>query len=189
MDLFDAIKCRHSFRGLYEKTLVSRENLRIILEAGLNAPSGCNKQTTKFLAVDDPQILERIKTVLREMNIPSNIVYNTPIAQSATAIICVLYKKSDIELKKNYVIQDYSAAVENMLLALVALGYQSCWYEGCFRENEKITNKILSILNVPKEYRLACLLPIGIAQEKVKPPPKKDFCERAWFNCFGGEKI
>ena len=38
---------------------------------------------------------------------------------------------------KCFAIQDYSAAIENMLLAIVELGYQSCLYEGHITDDVK----------------------------------------------------
>jgi hypothetical protein len=43
------------------------------------------------------------------------------------------------------------------------------------------------ILNVPEEYELVCMLPIGVPADKPSAPKKKVFGERAWFNSFGGD--
>ena len=53
MDLFDAIRARRSYLGAYRPGPVPREHLRAIMEAGLAAPSGCNKQTVRLVAVDE----------------------------------------------------------------------------------------------------------------------------------------
>ena len=53
MDILDVIKNRTSYRGKYKSTPVPKDDLIKILEAGAAAPSGCNKQTTSFIAVDD----------------------------------------------------------------------------------------------------------------------------------------
>jgi nitroreductase len=44
MDTLKTIKDRYSYRGKYQKAAVPREDLQKILEAGLSAPSGCNKR-------------------------------------------------------------------------------------------------------------------------------------------------
>ncbi|MDO4460092.1 MAG: nitroreductase family protein, partial [Clostridia bacterium] len=64
MNVFDCINNRRSYRGKYSDTTVPRDDLRKILEAGLAAPSGCNKQTTALIAVDDPETVSRIKSVI-----------------------------------------------------------------------------------------------------------------------------
>ena len=53
MDVLDAIFSRHSYRGRFQPAPVPRDDLKLILEAGLAAPSGCNRQTTSLIAVDD----------------------------------------------------------------------------------------------------------------------------------------
>ena len=53
MDVMEAIRNRHSYRGRYRDVPVPREDLVRIMQAGLDAPSGCNKQTTSLIAVDD----------------------------------------------------------------------------------------------------------------------------------------
>ena len=54
MTTLETISARHSYRGKYLPTPVPREHLTAIMQAGLDAPSGCNKQTTSIIAVDDP---------------------------------------------------------------------------------------------------------------------------------------
>ena len=41
---------RRSCRGQYKPDRVPREDLKTILETGLAAPSGCNKQTVSLIA-------------------------------------------------------------------------------------------------------------------------------------------
>lgn len=53
MNILDLINSRHSYRGEYESTPVPKEDLIKIMQAGLAAPSGCNKQTTSLIAVDE----------------------------------------------------------------------------------------------------------------------------------------
>ena len=173
MSIIDAISNRNSYRGKYKPTPVPREDLITIMKAGLDAPSGCNKQTTSLIAVDDVVVLKKLREVI-----------SPPVGETAPAIICVLTQKINAYRDKCYSVQDYSAAIENMLLAAVALGYQSCWYEGHITDIDRIGYKMAQILGVPDEYELICFLPIGIAENEVIKPNKKPFGERAWFNAF-----
>ena len=66
MDTLTCIAARHSYRGKYLSEPVPREDRRKILEAGLAAPSGCNKQTARLIAVDDPELLARLKAAIDE---------------------------------------------------------------------------------------------------------------------------
>jgi len=173
MDVFDVIERRHSYRGKYRATPVPREHLVEIMRAGLAAPSGCNKQTTSLIAVDDPALLASVKAAI-----------DPPVAQTAPAMICVLTQRILAYRDRCFAVQDYAAAIENMLLAIAALGYQSCWYEGHITDADRIGDKIARILHVPDDYELVCILPVGIAEEEPREPQKKPFGERAWLNGF-----
>ena len=169
----DLILRRHSYRGKYRPDAVPRSDLKTILEAGLAAPSGCNKQTTSLIAVDDPEILARIHAVI-----------DPPVGETAPTLICVLTRRINAYRDRCFATQDYSAAIENMLLAITALGYQSCWYEGHITDTDRICDRIAQILGVPEEYELVCILPVGIAVSDPVLPRKKSFEERAWLNGF-----
>lgn len=173
MDIFDVISNRHSYRGKYKTDPVPREDLVKILKAGLDAPSGCNKQTTSFIAIDDKELLKRVLAVIEP-----------PVAESAPAAICVLTQRINAYRDKCFAVQDYSAAIENMLLAIKALGYESCWYEGHITDDDRLGDAIARVLGVSDDYELVCLLPVGTAAEDIKPPQKRSFEERAWFNGF-----
>ena len=173
MDTFEAIYHRHSYRGKFKNTPVPRADLEKIMRAGLAAPSGCNKQTTSLIAVDDPEILAKIHGVI-----------DPPVGETAPAAICVLSRRINAYRDRCFAVQDYSAAIQNMLLAIVDLGYQSCWYEGHITDDDRICEKIARILNVPDGYELVCFLPVGIGESNPAAPKKKDFAERAWFNSF-----
>ena len=67
MDAIETILNRHCYRGPYEPDPVPREDLVTIMNAGLAAPSGCNKQTVSLIAVDDPEILKQINAELDEI--------------------------------------------------------------------------------------------------------------------------
>lgn len=176
MNTLEAISRRRSYRGKYQNIPVPREHLSVIMQAGLDAPSGCNKQTTSLIAVDDPVVLRELHKVI-----------DPPAGETAPAMICVLTRKIIAYRDRCFHIHDYSAAIENMLIAITDLGYQSCWYEGHITDLDRIGDKMAKILNVPDEYELVCFLPVGVPAEEVRGPGKKPFSERAWFNGFGKE--
>ncbi|MBR3081921.1 MAG: GNAT family N-acetyltransferase [Clostridiales bacterium] len=172
----DTIAVRHSYRGKFSSGPVPREDLMTIANAGINAPSGCNKQTTDLVVVDDPKTLDAIKAVI-----------DPPVAQTAPAFIVVLTRRINAYRDRCFAIQDYSAAIENMLLAIVELGYQSCWYEGHITDDDRICDKIAAILGVPDGYDVVCVLPVGKAIDEFHAPSKKSFSERVKFNRFSEE--
>lgn len=174
MNTMEAIRTRRSYRGKFENAPIPREHLKQILEAGFHAPSGCNKQTTSFIAVDDPELMKQLHAVI-----------DPPVGETAPAMVCVLTQKIFAYRDKTFYIQDYAAAIENMLLAITELGYASCWIEGHITDVDRIGDKMARILDVPEEYELVCFLPVGIPAEECKAVKKRDFAQRAWINGFG----
>jgi len=170
----NTIATRHSYRGRFLNESVPREDLITIAKAGIDAPSGCNKQTTDVIVVDDPKVLTQLKARI-----------DPPVAATAPAIIVVLTRRINAYRDKCFAVQDYSAAIENMLLAIVELGYQSCWYEGHITDDDRICDKIASLLNVPEGYDVVCVLPVGRAADDFHAPGKKAFLERVRFNGWG----
>ena len=170
-EMLNIICGRHSYRGKYKPDTVPRDKLKMIMEAGLAAPSGCNKQTTSLIAVDDPALLKKVLAVI-----------DPPVAVTAPAVICVLTQRINAYRDRCFAVQDYSAAIENMLLMIRALGYASCWYEGHITDSDRIGDQIAAVLRVPDGYELVCLLPVGVPEDEPRAPKKKSFQERAWFN-------
>ena len=174
MDILDLIESRASYRGAYAETPVPREHLDAILRAGCAAPSGCNKQTTSFIAVDEPALLDELKAIVMPR-----------IGDTAPAWILVLTRPIVAYRDRVFNVQDYSAAIENMLLEIKALGYESCWYEGHVTDDDDLGGQLARRLGVPEEYRLVCVLPVGVAAEPVKRVRKLPVEERVWYNGFG----
>ena len=167
----NTILTRHSYRGAYSSEAVPRTDLETIARTGIGAPSGCNKQTTEIVVVDDAATLDQIKAVI-----------DPPVAATAPAMIVVLTRRINAYRDRCFAVQDYSAAIENMLLAMVELGYQSCWYEGHITDEDRICDKIASILGVPDDLDVVCLLPVGKAVDEFHAPSKRPFAERVKFN-------
>ena len=172
--MLDTIARRASYRGKYLPDPVPREHLTAILQAGLDAPSGCNKQTTSLIAVDDPEVLAMLHAVI-----------DPPIGVTAPAMICVLTKRIIAYRDRCFATQDYAAAIQNMLLAITALGYESVWVEGHITDVDRIGRKMADILGVPEDMELVCFLPVGKAADPVTRVKKKPFDQRAWFNGYG----
>ena len=177
MSTLTTILSRTSYRGKYDPAPIPREHLQQLLEAGLAAPSGCNKQTTSLIAVDDPELLKQL-----------NALTESRIGKTAPAMILVLTRRIIAYRDRTFFVQDYAAAIENILLAAVSLGYESCWVEGHITDVDNIGRKMADVLGVPEEYELVCYLPIGKAIEPTQKPVKKEFTERAWFNGFGKQE-
>ena len=176
MDLFEAIAKRQSYRAGFKDAPVSKEDLRKIVEAGLNAPSGKNAQTTSFVIVDEKQILENIRQAHKS---------NKAMQQCQALIACIIDKEPELIYEGySFQVEDCAAAVENMLLAITGLGYATVWIDGWLRVQNR-AGEIGKLLGVPEDKIVRVVLPIGIADAEYKRPCKKLFEHRAWFNKYG----
>lgn len=174
MNVLEAINARKSYRGKFKPAPIPRKELEEILEAGTAAPSGCNLQTARFIAVDEP---EKVKALAE--------IYGHGWAATAPAAILILSRYTMSPSGVSYHIHDYSAAAENILLAVTAKGYATTWIEGQIRgEGAK---RMGELLGVPEEFQVVIYLPLGIPAEPFKAVRKLPFESRAWFNCFGTE--
>ena len=166
MDFFEIVKARHSFRGCYTDAQVPEEDLIKIVDAGLRAPSGGNKQTTDFVIVTNAELIAKL----------SKIVVCDSI-RTAPAVIVGITSLFTLDFGLSFEVEDYSAAVENILLAATALGYASCWFDGTTRLGGR-DEVIAKLLNIPQNKQVRTLMPVGVPENPGKQAPRKPFDER-----------
>ena len=176
MQVFDAIGKRHSYRGGFIRKPIPREDLARIVQAGIQAPSGYNGQSTSFVIVDDESLLEKIAEI-----VPNEVVRGAP-----AVIVCFMDLLATSDKDFFFGAEDYAAAVENMLLAMTDLGYASVWIDGALRREDR-SERIRRLLGAPEGRQVRVILPLGIPSEQRKQKEKKEFGQRAWFNRFEGE--
>jgi nitroreductase len=70
-----------------------------------------------------------------------------------------------------YYIEDCSAATQNMLLAIEALGLGGCWVAG---DKKDYADDVRKIFNVPTGYKLVSMLSIGYPKKLQGPKPKRE---------------
>ena len=174
MTIFEAIAERYSYRGSYLDIAVPREDLKKILEAGLAAPSGCNAQTAYLIGIDEPEVLKKTSDILGK-----------PSYAALSAGIFVISHAIPTYEDMYFNVQDYSAAIENMLLAIVGLGYASCWIEGEITADPARQKALAELLAVPDGFAVVAFLPLGVPVSPGKRAVHKPFEERAFFNSFG----
>lgn len=172
MDVMQAIRERKSYRGPFLDTPIPREDLKEIVEAGFLAPSGCNTQSTKFVAVDDPELVKKLADI-----------YGFAWAKTAPAAILVLTEPLMSKNGVYYNVEDFAAATENILLAITAKGYATTWIEGQIDYKGK-AQEMARLLGVPDHLTAVVYLPVGIPAEEVNGVQKMPFEERAWFNGY-----
>ena len=181
MDLFQAIADRYSYRGEFTQAPVPREDLEKIVQAGIQAPSAGNRQVATFVIVDDPALLRQIAEIVEK-----------PVCRTAPAMIACAADLRPMFTGTSFTeedcaaffVEDCAAAVENMLLAITALGYASVWLDGVLR-SENRAGRIRRLLGVPAGKTVRILLPVGVPAEPGQQKEKLPFHQRAWFNRYG----
>ncbi len=166
MDFFETVHARRSVRRFVGDP-VGRDILERIVSAGAEAPTGCNMQAKQYLIVDDPSVMDQIRPLAGAMN-------------AAPAAIVLLIEPKGTKFGEFW-IQDASAAMENMLLAAVALGYAACWVEGGVRRCE---DQLREILAVPEHLRVWSMMPVGLPAESPQRPPKPAAADITHYNRF-----
>ena len=100
----------------YQDKHVSKELLDEIVAAGLNAPSGMNKQTPRFVVVSDDQVVKQLSDMNAAVaGMPFDPFYG------AKDVIIVLAKKEGTYL------YDGSLAMGNLMNAAWSMGIGSRW--------------------------------------------------------------
>jgi nitroreductase len=176
MDVFEAIDKRHSYRGGFLKQTISREDLAKIVQAGIRAPSGCNAQTTSFVIVDDADLIAEIAGILEDKQV---------VRRAAAIIACVMEERA-VYHDMSFGVEDCSAAVENILLAVTGMDYATVWLDGMLRAEGRAA-RIAQLLGVPEGKKVRVILPLGRPEEQLAQKEKRPFGERAWFNRYGRE--
>ena len=164
MDFFETILKRASVRA-FLPCRIPDDHLRQIVDAGRRAPSGNNRQPWEFIIIKDSDILLKLAKV-------QNCI------REATAAIAVVLD----EQATRYAREDAGAAIENMLLAAVALGYASLWVEGYVLQFEDYGKEVLQ---VPKERRLLAVLPIGKPASPPRQAQKKEIAAITFLDRYG----
>lgn len=173
MEFKTVIQKRYSYRHPFSDQLVDEAALRRIAEAAFLAPSGCNLQTPRILAVSDPDIL-----------VDLGRIYGARWAETAKAAI-LLFADPSIVMpgKGNRYIEDFAAAAEHVYLAMTDEGLAGVWIQGQI-EGEKAKQMAVRV-GIPDEYIVLGYFPMGYPTKDVTPVPKQSFESRCFLNQFG----
>lgn len=144
MDIMEALRTRRSIRKFEDKP-VSEEMVREILDAAMMAPSAGNAQPWRFVVVDDRAVLDSMADLHP---------YVKMVLQASVGIIVC----ADLTKEKfpGYWVQDCSAAMQNLLLAVHGLGLGAVW-TGIHPIEERIT-AFKKRFNMPEH-----IIPLGFA--------------------------
>lgn len=148
---------RRSIRT-YKTDDVGDDLIRDILEAAMAAPSAVAKDPWDFVVVRDAEMRAKIAEGLPN----GKMIATAPVG----IIVCGdLQRAHDGQL--SYMLQDCSAAIENLLLAVNTLGLGACWLGVHPREERAV--HIRGLLNIPEHIIPVAGIAIGWPAETQQP--------------------
>lgn len=137
------IQSRHSCRKFKDEE-IPQEFVRKALECASKAATARNVQPWIFVTVKNKETLAKI----------AELAPNGKFLAEAGIGFLVFGEKDH-----TFVVEDCSAATQNLLLALHAYGYGACWIAGDKREYAEDVRKLV---NVPDKYKLISIVAAGV---------------------------
>ena len=163
------IMARRSVRKYLDKP-VEHEKLEMVVRAGINAPSGGNRQQWIIRVVEDQKLIADVTEIYKQ-GIAEQLKRDKDFKnmfRNAPNIICVCTPASGGgEL-------DAGMLGENIMLAAQSLGLGTCCLGGPVRwllSNEK-AKFFIDRLDIPADYRLNYIIAIGYPDEQPNAKPR-----------------
>ena len=165
MNAMEAMLTRKSIKK-YKTDPVPKELIEQVIAAGLNAPSGLNKQSPIILAVTDRQVRDE----LSKLNAGKDPFFRSDPFYGAPVVLVVLADKS----VPTY-LYDGSLVMENLQLAAHALGLGACWIHRAKETFEMPEGKaILKKLGLEGEYEGIGNCILGYPDHDPDKKPRKE---------------
>ncbi len=159
---------RRSIRKYLDKP-VEHEKLEVIVRAGINAPSGMNRQPWIIRVVEDQKLIADVTEVYKRNN-PEQVKRDKDFKnmfRNAPNLICVCTPAEGGAL-------DAGLLGENMMLAAQSMGLGTCCLGGPVRflNSNAEAKFFLDRLDIPEGYKLNYILAIGYPDEQPDAKPR-----------------
>lgn len=168
--MLDIIRKRRSIRD-YSTKEVSEKMLNQVLEAMQLSPTWKNKQCFEVIVVKDKERQKHIGEIVKH-----NPCENAYTNATYTLVVIADPSKSGNRDEKPYYMCDSAIAMEHALLCATQLNLGTCWV-GVFPEQQ-----LKEYLNIPENYRIVALTPLGYANEEVEARPRRNLDEIVHYN-------
>jgi len=159
MDSFQSLIIKRRSIRHFTSELIDEEHVKMILEAGLLAPTSKSSRAWQFIVVDEPSILERLSHCKERAA--------EPIGRAPLAIVVAIDPTATDPW-----IEDASIAASYMQLQAADLGLGSCWIEVRDRyaaDGIPAEEYVQELLKMPDTMPVVCILAIGHPAEERKP--------------------
>lgn len=154
----DLAVTRHSIRK-YTSEPLEAEDVQLILEAALLAPTSKSSRSWQFVVVDDRDMLARLAECK-----PAGVA---PISRCPMAVVVL-----GDPAKSDPWIEDASIAAEFMQLQAADLGLGSCWIQVRGRQTADglwSEDYVRRLLEIPEELQVLCIMTFGHKDEERRP--------------------
>jgi nitroreductase len=162
-DKLQFILGRRSIR-VYAPGEVSEPAITQLLQAAMAAPSAVAKDPWRFVVIRKKEMLSTIAAALPNGGM---------LATAALGIVVCGDLDAAHDRQLSYLLQDCSAAIENLLLCAHGLGLGACWL-GIHPREDRV-RKLKEILQLPASVIPIAAIAIGHLGEEKEP--------RTRFNC------
>ncbi len=174
MNFYDVINNRKSV-SKYKGDEICRGSLNNMIEAAMKSPTWKNRTSFKLILLEDKNIKDSMaEFILNSDNKAKEALKEAPMA---LVVIAEPEKSGEVDGKEFY-IADGAIAMEHFILAATAEGYGTMWI-GALKEE-----KIKALLNIPDEFKIIGVTPIGVSAEVEPHNEKKDIKEYVFSNKF-----
>jgi len=168
MDIEEVIRKRYSCRS-YKDTPVPEEKLKSVLEAAQLAPSASNRQPYKLIIVKDKEKREKLATAAGQGFIGEAPIIVVGVSLEPERIMGCQVPAYAVDL---------AIAMEHIALQAAAEGLGTCWL-GAFSQQEA-----KKILEIPEEYKIVTLMPLGYPADSPGPKDRKSLDELVSYEKF-----
>lgn len=176
-ETLNTIRTRCSVR-VYTEQQVSAEDLNLILEAAVCAPSGMNFQDWHFTAIQKVELLvqlnDKIKSAFAKSDNPQwqeRGHSNTYCCYYHAPTLVIVSGKADSPLSPS----DCACALENIFLAAKSLGIGSCWINqlGQTCDDAEVRAFLTEELGIPADYKVFGCAALGYAPADMPVKERK----------------
>ena len=162
---------RRSIR-VYSPGEVSDATVKRILEAAMAAPSAMTKDPWRFIVVRDSGMLAGLAAAL-----PGGKM----LATAALAIVACGDLDAAFERQLSYLLQDCSAAIQNLLLGAHGLSLGACWVG--VHPSEDAIGRLKPMLALPAHIIPIAVIALGYPGEQPEPRTRYNpdyVCQGKW---------
>jgi nitroreductase len=173
-NVMNIIFTRRSIRK-YTNEPVSQEQLTLLLQAAMAAPTACNNRLWEFIVITDRAMMDELRRVHEHGR------YNAP----AAIIVCANPEIAQNEGCNPYWVQDCSAATENILIAAAGLGLGTVWL-GVYPREQRVA-AVRDALSIPAHVTPLCIIHVGHPAED-KPPRTQYDAQHVYWQHYGNRE-